>query len=72
MANIYIKPETKTIKVKHQQHILAGSDLDMNTTSINPNQSESKTFDFFSFEDEEAPSKPDDDDWEEWEDEEDP
>ena len=70
MANIYIKPETKTIKVKHQQHILAGSDLDMNTTSINPNQSESKSFDFF--EEEEVPGKSDDDDWEEWEDEEDP
>lgn len=75
MVNKYIKPETVTVKFEQQQHLLAGSDFDINTGSdpINGNQGLSRGFDFFSFEEEEeAPGKSDDEDWEDWEDEDDP
>ena len=72
MANTYIKPETKTVKVE-TQHMMAGSLTKDGTTEItNNNDVLSKGFDFFTFEEEEVPGKSDDDDWEEWEDEEDP
>lgn len=73
MTNTYIKPETVTVKFEQQQHLLAGSDFDINTGSdpINGNQGLSRGFDFF-MEEEEAPEKSDDEDWEDWEDEDDP
>ena len=71
MTNMYIKPETKTIKVESQQ-IMAGSigQLDPNTT-VTPGTEEARSFDFF-MEEEEVPGKSDDEDWEDWEDEDDP
>ena len=57
MTNTYIKPETKTIKIENQQHIMAGSEFDINknSTPINGNQGLSKEFDFFMEEEEEVP-----------------
>ena len=70
MTSTYIKPKTKTIKVKQQQHIMAGSEFNINSGAepINGNQGLARGFDFF-FEEEEVTSEKDDDDWEEWEDE---
>ena len=74
MANIYIKPETKTFKVE-MQHIMAGSGVtDGSTTGqeyTGTDVTYSKGFDFF-MEEEEVPGKSDDEDWEDWEDEDDP
>jgi len=72
MANTYIKPETKTIKVDSQQ-IMAGS-LNKGTDGVSdPTQvlSKENSFDFF-MEEEEVPGKSDDEDWEDWEEEDDP
>ena len=53
MANTYIKPETKTIKVE-TQHMMAGSLTKDGTTEItNNNDVLSKGFEFFTFEEEE-------------------
>ena len=76
MANKYIKPETKSIKVASTHQILAGSggvnNGDAPTNTYKPEDiTYSKGFDFF-MEEEETPGKSDDEDWEDWEDEEDP
>lgn len=70
MINTYIKPETKTIKVELQQMI--AESLPTGDTYTDPAISDAKGFDFFTFEEEEAPSKSDDEDWEDWEEEDDP
>lgn len=68
MANTYIKPETKTIKVELQQMI---ADSLPNVGEIENPLARENSFDFF-MEEEEAPGKSDDEDWEDWEDEDDP
>lgn len=52
MANTYIKPETKTIKVELQQMI--AESLPIGTTQTNPTESDARSFDFF-MEEEEVP-----------------
>ena len=69
MANTYIKPETKTIKVELQQMI--AESVPTGTTYTDPASSDAKVFDFF-MEEEEVPGKSDDEDWEDWEEEDDP
>ena len=60
--------------MEQQRHIMAGSDLNINSGSepINGNQGLARYFDFFSFEEEEVPKSHDnnDNEWEEWEEEE--
>ena len=72
MANTYKKPETKIVKVESQQ-IMAGS-LNKGTNGVDDATKvlgKENSFDFFAFEEEEAPGKSDDDDsWEDWEEEE--
>lgn len=67
MTNTYIKPKIKTIKVEQQQHIMAGSDLNINSGSepINGNQGLARGFDLFYEEDEQPRTSDDDDSWEE-------
>ena len=68
MANTYIKPETKTIKVELQQMI---ADSLPTVGEIENPLARENSFDFF-MEEEETPQKSDDEDWEDWEDEDDP
>ena len=51
MANTYIKPETKTIKVELQQMI--AESLPTGTTPTDPAGSDARSFDFFTLEEEE-------------------
>ena len=51
MANTYIKPETKTIKVELQQMI--AESLPTGTTSTKPEESDARSFGFNFFEEEE-------------------
>ena len=75
MANKYIKPETKSIKVASTHQILAGSGVETGGTPgqvyTGADETYSKGFDFF-MEEEEVPGKSDDEDWEDWEEEDDP
>ena len=72
MANTYKKPETKVVKVELQQMIAQQSKLNVNGEGNTQWGAKENNFDFFAFEEEEAPGKSDDDDsWDEdWEEEE--
>ncbi len=69
MANTYKKPETSVVKVQTQQ--ILQTSLKQQGGEATEWGAKENNFDFFAFEEEEAPGKSDDDDsWEEdWEEE---
>ena len=72
MANTCKKPETKVVTIVHDYKLMAPVSGPTQDSSAEFNDGLSRSFDFFSFEEEEeAPGKSDDDDdWEDWEEEE--
>ena len=70
MANTYIKPKTKTVRIELQNLITLSPPLTSTeaTKDGNGDYNDARGLGFF-FEEEEVTSEKDDDDWEEWEDE---